>query len=428
MASPERDRGHHRVIGGRRTYFPPFIDERFYGKATFPKDKQFFWSCTFAALLNTANVGFLGSKINSHAEVQRLADASGDTTLSGGANTDQMLTAFRNRYGLPLDVDPVDRNEARRRLATGYALVVGIIPAKFDPAFYVGITAKTGGHRITLLGMNGARTATRILDPMVPAVPGYEGRWIPWSVVEKAQMKATQVWIREGQFLATKPIVITQFRPSRRFGVAAGTTVVAFDPDSPTAVADRQLFGEASGARFDALVKVQQADGTSVGPFLRVVSGRFQGLLIKRDAKGITSTTTPDAPGHAPAGAGLVGPPALAVTPSQARLEIPAGTALLRPRDEGPDRDAGHAAPRRRLALRERSVPRRHDERARTAGARLRANGGRRRDPWLTQALPSSRAARRRFGAWQRQPSVRIARRSSRSISGSRTRTAGNPA
>ena len=326
MASPERDRGHYRMIGARRTYFPPFIDERFYGKATFPKDKQFFWSCTFAALLNTANVGFLGSKINSHAEVQRLADASGDKTLSGGANTDQMLTAFRTRYGLPLDVDPVDRNEAKRRLANGYALVVGIIPANFDPAFYVGITAKTAGHRITLLGMNTERTATRILDPMVPAVRGYEGRWIPWRVVEKAQMKATQVWIREGQFLATKMNVVTRFRPSRRFAVAAGATVVAFDPDSPTVGADRQTFAVASGARFDALVKVQKADGTTVGPFLRVVSGRFQGLLIKPDTPGITASIKPDAPGHAPVAAALAGPPALAVTASRATLRIPAGT------------------------------------------------------------------------------------------------------
>jgi hypothetical protein len=325
MANVDRDRGHYRMIGDRRTFIPPFVDERFYGTATFAK-RPSFWSCTFAALLNTANVGFLGSKINSHAEVQRLANASGDKTLSGGANTDQMLDAFRNQYNRPLDVDPVDRAEAKRRLANGYALVVGIIPARYDPAFYVGITAKTGGHRITLLGMNHARTATRVLDPMVPTSRHYEGRWIPWKVVEAAQMKATQVWIKEGQFTATKVEIVTTFRPSRRFAVAAGTTLVAFDPDTPTAPAERLTFHEASGARFDALVKVHRADGTAVGPFLRVVSGAFQGMLIKPDTAGITASTKPDAPGAAAAGAKIVGPPALAVSTDRALLDIPAGT------------------------------------------------------------------------------------------------------
>ena len=62
-----------RKIGSRETYFPPFINERFDGPP--------YWACTFTALLNGANVGFLGNREASHAEVRKLARASGDADL-----------------------------------------------------------------------------------------------------------------------------------------------------------------------------------------------------------------------------------------------------------------------------------------------------------------------------------------------------------
>ena len=48
-------------IGDRLTFVPPFVNERFDGPP--------FWSCTFTALLNGANVGWLGQKPATHAEV-----------------------------------------------------------------------------------------------------------------------------------------------------------------------------------------------------------------------------------------------------------------------------------------------------------------------------------------------------------------------
>ena len=53
-----------RKIGARETYFPPFVNERFDGPP--------YWACTFTALLNGANVGFLG---NREAEPRRGAQA-----------------------------------------------------------------------------------------------------------------------------------------------------------------------------------------------------------------------------------------------------------------------------------------------------------------------------------------------------------------
>ena len=79
-----------RKIGSRETYFPPFVNERFDGPP--------YWACTFSALLNGANVGFLGNREASHAEVRKLARASGDANLSGGSRSSHMITAMRVRY------------------------------------------------------------------------------------------------------------------------------------------------------------------------------------------------------------------------------------------------------------------------------------------------------------------------------------------
>ena len=52
--------GRYEQIGDRLTFVPPFVNERFDGPP--------FWACTFTALLNGANVGWLGQKPATHAE------------------------------------------------------------------------------------------------------------------------------------------------------------------------------------------------------------------------------------------------------------------------------------------------------------------------------------------------------------------------
>ena len=61
-------------IDGRQTYFPPFVNEVF--------GQRPYWACTFASLLNGANVGWLGQKPATVDEIRALATASGDPDLS----------------------------------------------------------------------------------------------------------------------------------------------------------------------------------------------------------------------------------------------------------------------------------------------------------------------------------------------------------
>ena len=107
-----------REIGKRPTYFPPFVNERFDGPP--------YWACTFAALLNGANVGFLGNKPPTHDEVRKLAVASGDPTLKRGANSSEMLRAMRVRYRKKMYLEALSPGRAHERLSTGWALVAGV--------------------------------------------------------------------------------------------------------------------------------------------------------------------------------------------------------------------------------------------------------------------------------------------------------------
>jgi hypothetical protein len=280
--------GSWRKVGDRRTYFPPFVDERFLAGA------GSFWSCTFASLLNGANVAFLGKLTPTHGEIRRLADISGDPDLFTGANTDQMITAFTRKYKRPLGRRNLDEKGGAAALATGHALVAFIIPRNYDSRFWHGINANTEGHRIVAVGLDD-KNQTRVLDPMVAAPRDYPGEAVPWSTLYRAMVKDQQVWFKEGQYRSAPTIAFRRrFRPSRRFIVEPGTRVVAFNANQPTVIADRATFMSKSAARFDALVYVRVGK-EPVGPFLRVVSGHFQGLLIKPGAAGIRANVDIDA-------------------------------------------------------------------------------------------------------------------------------------
>ena len=179
-----------RKIGARETYFPPFVNERFDGPP--------YWACTFTALLNGANVGFLGNREPSHAEVRKLARASGDANLSGGSRSSHMLTAMRVRYRKSMRLEALPPRRVHERLASGWAMVgavtYGALPARWrrhSPHF-------KHGHRITLIGWDGK--ASWILDPMARKGINYEGEPIPWSKFEPAWWSGEQLWFAEGMF------------------------------------------------------------------------------------------------------------------------------------------------------------------------------------------------------------------------------------
>lgn len=299
--------GHYEQIGSRLTYVPPFVNERFDGPP--------FWACTYTALLNGANVGWLGQKPATHAEVAALAGASGDPDTRGGSRSSHMVQAMRVRYRTAVKIERVGTDEAQRRLASGYALVAGVtygeLPTRhrrWSPRFKL-------GHRVTLIGWSAGRT--RILDPMAAEDPSYGGEWITWADFAKAWWSAEQLWFQEGQFLgadqktaatlnapaqaaapAVKPRVLRRFEPARNFRVAANTIVTAYLPGQPPIATRPMRFPHASGAKFDAIVAFDPA-ATLDDPtksFLQVTNGAFAGRFVPLATAGLSADIRVDQP------------------------------------------------------------------------------------------------------------------------------------
>ncbi len=312
-------------IGDRMTFVPPFVNERFDGPP--------YWACTYTALLNGANVGWLGQKPATHAEVAALAGASGDSDTRGGSRSSHMLRAIEVRYKTRVALERVSSAEAQRRLANGWALVAGVtfgeLPTqhrRWSPRFKM-------GHRVTVLGWSAGRT--RLLDPLAAMGPSYAGEWIAWSDFAKAWWSAEQLWFQEGQFLnaeqkavttvtsktlgtkagkAVAARVLRRFDPPRHFRVAPKTTVVAFNPGLPPTVARRMLFPHASGAKFDAIVAFDPAATIEdrSRTFLQVTNGAFARRYIPLATAGISADIGADQP-VAPTVTPTVGPDAAAL-------------------------------------------------------------------------------------------------------------------
>ena len=296
--------GRWQVIGSRRTYFPPFVNERFDGPP--------FWACTYTALLNGANVAWLGALPATHAEVAKLAGASGDKDLKGGSRSSHMIAALKRRYKVDMKIESVGPKEARRRLADGYALVAGVTYGEFPARYRQWSPRFQLGHRVTLVGLSGTRT--KILDPLAPKGIDYDGDWIEWDVLANAWWQDEQLWFREGQFVpgfssSTTPAaaapapakaaetditarVLRRFDVPRHFRVDTGTTVAAFKPGAPQPVKVRQLtFPHVSGALFDAVVTFDPAATLEGGRslFLRVTNGAFAGRYVPWPTPGLSA-------------------------------------------------------------------------------------------------------------------------------------------
>jgi hypothetical protein len=299
--------GQWKVIGSRRTFVPPFVNERFDGPP--------FWACTYTALLIGANVGYLGRLPATHAEVAKLAGASGDKDLRRGSRSSHMISALRNRYKIAnMRIESVGPKEARQRLASGYALVAGVTYGEFPPRHRQWSPRFKLGHRVTLFGFSGTRT--KILDPMAPKGIDYDGDWIEWDDFANAWWRDEQLWFREGMFVpgfrsdsdaaapavapAAKPaspvdvptFVLRHFDVPRHFRVDAGTRVRAFEPALP---APRQVkdvtFGHVSGALFDAIVAFDPSASLAGGKalFLRVTNGAFAGRFVPWPTPGVSA-------------------------------------------------------------------------------------------------------------------------------------------
>jgi hypothetical protein len=301
--------GHYEQIGKRLTFVPPFVNERFDGPP--------FWACTFTALLNGANVGWLGQKPATHAEVAALAGASGDDDTHGGSQSSHMIRALKVRYKAALRIERCSEKEALRRLAGGGALVAGVTYGELPSRYRRWSPRFKRGHRVTVIGLSGDRT--RLLDPLAAQGPDYAGEWITWSDFAKAWWPAEQLWFQEGQFVgkgtspaikptAPKPAatagppvaarVLRRFDPARHFRVAANTKIVGYAPGRPPGAVRHATFPHASGASFDAIVAFDPAAtiDDQANTYLQVTNGVFAGRYIPVATAGLSADIRPDQP------------------------------------------------------------------------------------------------------------------------------------
>ena len=270
-------------IGARETYFPPFVNELFDGPP--------YWACTFAALLNGANVGFLGNRPPTHDEVRKLALASGDVDLKGGAQSSEMVRAMRVHYRKEMQVEALPPRRVHERLSSGWAMVGAVTYGEIPMPWRRHAPRFRKGHRITLIGWNGKETW--ILDPMAREGTDYTGEPIPWSVLEPAWWRGEQLWFAEGMFRTPPKVKVVEEVPNGTWRIPAGSRLVARLATNARVIMRKVILAEPRSGRFDAIVEVIQRDGTSMGEFLRVSSGRLKDTLIPVRTKRIVIRPKP---------------------------------------------------------------------------------------------------------------------------------------
>lgn len=268
-------------IGGRSTFQPPFVNERFTRPDPEVPDALEgppYWACSYATGVNAANVAKFGTIPATHAEVIALAKASGDTTLTGGSKTSELQTALLARYRLTAHRQNVSDAEARRRLANGWVLVAGCYYGKLPDHFRRWSPNFTGGHRVALFGW--ASGKTRLLDPMASYGTTYGGELIAWTDFTPSFWSDEQLWILEGELMQTVVTVHAVLDPPRRFRVKAGTTLHGY---STTQLRKTVAFSADSAADFDRYITIDQAPDskfTPHGEFIRPTAGGLAGLYV----------------------------------------------------------------------------------------------------------------------------------------------------
>ena len=112
---------------------------------------------------------------------------------------------------------------------------------------------------------------------------GCPGKLIPWGALGGHGIPLPESGTGGDMLIVA---FLDRFPVARRWTVAAGTTLRAYDPAKPGVVVKAQTFTAASSARADATVRVEYPGSPAPwpvpngGPFLRVSEGVFEGLLI----------------------------------------------------------------------------------------------------------------------------------------------------
>lgn len=271
--------GRYRLIGERPTYFPPFVNERF--------GKPPYWACTFASLLNGANVGWRGDKPATAEEVRALAKASHDPDRKGGSNSGHMIEAMRTRYGIQMRLRRLPPERVRERLAHGWAMVAGVTYSELPRRFRIDRSFKAG-HRVMVVGWSNDHTW--IVDPLADEGPRYEGERIAWSDFEPAWWSGEQLWFRDGMFLPQRRYAIRLPLPAARTWTARpGAVLDLLSPVRASVVARRVEVRERLRSEFDALVPELAPEPSTklVGRRIRISSGPYRGYLLDPASDGV---------------------------------------------------------------------------------------------------------------------------------------------
>jgi hypothetical protein len=287
-------------IGGRPTFFPSFVNERFDPNNA---NGTGFWACTWSAFHVGIGVARWANIPATPRELQEMVKVSRDDNKRDGSRTEHMVAAAKARYGVNLRQENVSVAQIKKRLASGQTLIAGLwygtgdghvgLPAHFrrwSPGFI-------GGHRAALIGYDAARDRTMFIDPMANKGRSWTGEWIKWSEFEPAWWPDEQVWLAEGEGIMTTLSINARFPRPRNFSIRSRNSVAGFRLDRPGRRLRAKRFepGMVVG-KFDAVVSIQQAAGAALQPngvFIRVTSGHFKGLYVRRTAVAANFATPP---------------------------------------------------------------------------------------------------------------------------------------
>lgn len=248
------------------TYVPPFIHQ----EAS---------QCTMTAALMAANVAHVGRLDPTQAAVRELAAASGLAKIPPkGYTTRHMMKALAVQFGLNVNHVGYSPETWRARLASGWAGLIAVeyprLPAKLrlDPDF-------TGGHRLLVIGYDGATDETYVVDPIlregdfrlepvpVPRIHRAQGHFADW-----------QVWVREGQALPPSIVPTRVFDEPITVNLTKGKTYTFFHKRLPGRKQER-IAGPESQVEVDRRGRrVDSGGGAADEPLYRVVDGSFPAL------------------------------------------------------------------------------------------------------------------------------------------------------
>lgn len=210
-------------------------------------------------------------------------ERSDDQPDETGANYRDIQLACHRRYALSLPTVPPD---ALGRWLAGTAKRGFSVPGRMTnlpPFLRRWDTAFTGAHQVYVEPM-GDGLHVRWLDPL--ATWGFKGDIVPVTTVLafNAPFAGQALSLKEGDATDYR-LAVTKYAVPATYDVKAGTTLAGYSPERPGSAVKTQTFAAPATVTADAEVTVtwpnyQQAPVPKGGPFLRVTTGPFAGLLI----------------------------------------------------------------------------------------------------------------------------------------------------